>query len=67
MSISEAITTFLQVFNMSTTMATQVGQVLLERSSMCDQLEIGKFATGGFSQTTRMEMEYVIWNLRAGI
>jgi hypothetical protein len=63
----EAATNFLQIFNMSATMARQGGCVQLEQSDMHLALNMAKIAKGGFSRTTIEETQYVIQTPRTKV
>jgi len=56
----DAGTNFLQVFNMSATMAKQGGRVQLDQSNMHLALNMAKMAKGGFSCAAREETQYPI-------
>jgi len=58
-SLLEASTNVLYVFNMSATMARQGGRVQLEQSNMRLALNMGKMAKEGFSRATIDETKYL--------
>ena len=66
-SLLEAATYGLQVFNMSATMARQGGQVQLEQSDMRLALNMAKMAKAGFSRAAIEETKYLIKKPRAEV
>ena len=66
-SVFEAATNFLKVFNMSATMARQGGHVQLEQSDMRLALNKAKMARGRFSRATVEETQYLIKKPRAEV
>jgi hypothetical protein len=65
-SLLEAATNVLQVFNMSATMASQGGRVQLEQSDMGLALNMTTMAKEGFLRATIEETKYLITNQPAG-
>jgi hypothetical protein len=59
-SVFEAATNFLEVFNMSATKARQGGCVQLKQSDMPLDLKITTLAKGGFSIATVEETQYLV-------
>jgi len=59
-SLLEAATNFLKLFNMCTMMARQGGSVQLEQSNMCLALNMANMAKGGFLCATREKTRYLI-------
>jgi len=66
-SLLEAATNSLLVFNMSAAMARHGGRVQLEQSDMFLALNMAKMAKGGFSRAATMETKYVIKTPRAEV
>ena len=66
-SSSEATPSFLEVVNMSATMAWQEGRAQLEQSDMRPALNIAKRAAWGFSCTTDDETQYLINTPHSGV
>jgi hypothetical protein len=66
-SLLEAATNVLLVFNMSATMARQGGRVQLEQSDMHLALNMAKMAKEGFSPAAIEETKYLIKKPRAEV
>jgi len=67
MSLLDAAANFLEVFNLSATMARQRGRVQLEQSSMHLALNMAKMAKAGYSRSAIEEMQFLMRKPRAEV